>query len=416
MATTPFSLATALRMVPNALLRKYFDKLGHEEFDLVWEELKERDVDPVIQYVELLSSEERDQIESGLHSVSDLASDAGLNVLFQAATDSGCPEMITETPDKLGPWGKAMWIWLHYPRIFEKGEILLRLDQMSFWRKRTDLPNNTPDVSPVAIEHLQEEISSLLRGQGRGRDCTVEWLKRGEMFYFFAHPDDFVCNILVHDKEGRLAPKAIRQTLDIVFAYDPASESLELFAKSLPKRYKERLEVIFAETILHGKIDDYDPQAAYELDHLKHEFIYLKTDPADHVNVRIRRLRLLHRDDRRTVEITIDDSNPDELIGKAIRELLRIEERPLTQWKVTFATFRFIFHPKDGRKHGRQSFDVGYPRSCSLRNARPERIELIQKYLKKWNIDLAEPPKYSVDSVGEFKSTYPGIGSYPMEE
>lgn len=416
MATTPFSLSTALRMVPNALLRKYFDKLGHSEFDVVWDELKERDIEPILRYVELLPKEESDAIESGLHSVFDLASDAGLTALFQAAKDSGHSEMVTETPEKLGLWGKAMWIWLHYPRVFEKGEILLRLDRMSFWRKRTDLPNRSPDTSPVAIEHLQHQISDLLREQGRGRECTVEWLKRGETYYFFAHPDDFVSNLMVHDKEGRLAPKAIRQTLDIVYAYEPTKKSLELYAKKLPKNTKEQLEVFFAQTILHEKLPKYDPQVVYELDHLKHEFVNLKTDHADHVSVRIRRLRLLNPSESRTVEITIDDSKPNETIGKAIREVMRIEESPLTQWRVTFVTFRFIFHPMDGRKHGRQSFDVGYPRSCSLRNARPERIELIQKYLKKWDIDLADPPKYAAVSVGECDSSVSGLGDDPLEE
>lgn len=401
MATKPFSLLTTLRMVPNRLLREYLVKLGHAEFVVEWDAPKEKDIGPVFKYVQTLSDRDRDDLESGLHSISDLASDAGLAILFQAAQDYGFPELVTEAPEEYGTWGCAMWIWLHYPEIFEKGQILFQIEQMSFWRKRTDLPNTSPDVSEIAIEQLKYEISDLLREQGRGKDCTVEWLQRRDIYYFFAHPDDFVSQVLIHNKDGQLAPRAIRQTLHIVFAYNPGDQSLELYAKGINKPIKERFEVVFAKTILHWNLDNYDPEAAYELDHLKFSFVPLATDPSDRISVRIRKLRLSSLVDGRSIEIKIDDDDPTESIGKAIQEILRLDAVPLTQWKVTYVSFRFIFHQMDGRKHGRQSFDIGYPRSCSLRNARPERVELIQKYLKKWDIDLAEPPKYAAVAVGD---------------
>lgn len=417
MATRPFELKTSLRMIPNRLLREYLVKLGHIEFASEWNEPREKQIDPLFNYTQLLSDVERDEFESGLHSVSDLASDAGLTVLFQAAKDYSLPGIVNEAPEELGIWGRTMWVWLHYPGIFDKGQILFQIDQMSFWRKRTDLPNNdSPDTSDPALEHLKEEITDLLREQGRGKDCTVDWLKRGDLYYFFAYPDDFVSSVLVHDKEGHLAPKSIRTTLSIVFAYDPKHESLELFAKGLHKPVKERLEKIFAKSILHWKLNDYDPDAAYDLDRLKYVFDGLTVEPADKVSVRIRKLRLSSLVDGREVEIKIDDADPNDTIGKAIQEVIQIEERPLAQWQVTRASFCFVFHPLDGRKHGRQSFDIGYPRSCSLRNARPERVELIQKYLKKWDIDLADPPKYAAVSMGECDASFSGFRDDPLEE
>ncbi|WDI41476.1 hypothetical protein [Bremerella sp. P1] len=404
-------------MVPNCLLREYFVRHGHAEFVTEWDGEKEKDIGSVFEYIQLLDDRERDEIESGLHSVSDLASDAGLTALFQAARDYGLPDLVNEAAEELGIWGRTMWIWLHYPGIFDKGQILFQIDQMSFWRKRTDLPSNdSPDTSDPAIENLKEEISDLLREQGRGKDCTVDWLKRGDVFYFFAYPDDFVSSVLVHDKEGHLAPKSIRTTLSIVFAYDPKHSSLELFAKGLHKPVKEHLEKIFAGTILRWKLNDYDPDAAYELDRLKYAFDGLKVEPADRVSVRIRKLRLSSLVDGREVEIKIDDADPNDTIGKAIQEVIQVEEKPLDQWRVTRACFCFIFHPLDGRKHGRQSFDIGYPRSCSLRNARPERVELIQKYLTEWDIDLAKPPKYAAVSVGECDASFSGLRDDPLEE
>jgi hypothetical protein len=59
---------------------------------------------------------------------------------------------------------------------------------------------------------------------------------------------------------------------------------------------------------------------------------------------------------------------------------------------VTQVTLAFEFEPVDGRKPGSMSFDVSYPDSCSLRNQRPERLEMALKYLKRWNIDVTKSP------------------------
>ena len=46
-----FSLATVLRMVPNGLLRQWFELHGAEEFDPDWDRLGEREVDPMLDFL-----------------------------------------------------------------------------------------------------------------------------------------------------------------------------------------------------------------------------------------------------------------------------------------------------------------------------------------------------------------------------
>ena len=60
---------------------------------------------------------------------------------------------------------------------------------------------------------------------------------------------------------------------------------------------------------------------------------------------------------------------------------------PLWQWNVSSASIRFEFLPMSGWIPGQQTVDISFPRSCNLRSARSERVEIIQKYLKLWNID-----------------------------
>lgn len=163
-------------MVPNDLLKEFLEDLGHEEFDPKWDELKKRDdiVLPFLAYMDELPRPKYDELESGLHSVSDLASDGGFNALLEAGEACGMPNLGTLVPEDLCVWGRTMWVWLNHREIFDKAQILYQIEHMSWWRKRNDLPQNAPDVSATAIKKLARDISTLLKAQGRGKDCTVE--------------------------------------------------------------------------------------------------------------------------------------------------------------------------------------------------------------------------------------------------
>ncbi|MBX3433293.1 MAG: hypothetical protein KF847_08230 [Pirellulales bacterium] len=386
--TRPFCVPTVLRMVPNWLLEKFFEKLEHSDFDPKWKNLKEREIDPILDYLEELERNRLDDVESGLHSISDLASDAGLSVLMEAGKVCGVPNLGSLVPDELSVWGQSAWLWLNYRDVFDKAQIIYKIEHMSWWRKRNDLPEIDPDTSDEAIATFARDISSLLKASGRGKDCTVECLVRGSIHYFFAYPDDYVKSVLAHDADGVLSPELLRETLLLVFAYNQSDGSLELFAKGLNKAAKEQLERIFVDDVLHWSLGEYDPDAAYELNQLKDPLFDLTPDAADQIRIRIRKMRL--SGNGRRVLIEIDDDDPLDSIYKAIEECLNLGASPLSEWNATLVNFSFEFLPLDGRKPGRQSFDVAFPRSCSLRNARPERIEIIQKYLKRWKIDLAE--------------------------
>lgn len=395
-----FSIPTVLRMTPNALLEECFRELGHGDFDPRWRELRSQEIDPILDYLGELPLDRLNEIESVLRSVFDLACESGFQALVEAAPHCGVAGLASLVPDELSFYGRAMWVWLHHRPVFERAQVIHTVEHMAWWRKRNDLPANEPDMSADAKAQLEQDISTLLKSQGRGKDCTVETFARGAVTYFLAYPDDFVQNVTVHDEQGRLAPEAFRQTMLIVFAYDREEGTLETFAK-LPKPMKEQLEAIFADTILHWEIGPHEPGAVYELNQLKNPAFDLTPDPADRLRVRIRKMRLSAKYGGRRMLIEVDDDDPEDNIHKAIEECVNLETVPLSEWNVTLVTFCFEFLPLEGRKHGQQSFDVGYPRSCSLRNARPERVELIQKYLKRWKIDRAPTLETSALAVGD---------------
>ncbi len=394
-----FSIPTVLRMVSNALLEKFFERLGHGDFDPCWPKLKEREIDPILDYVGELPLDQLNEIESALRSIFDLACTSGFDALLEAGPHCDEPDLGSLAPDDLNVYGRATWAWLNHRKVFDKAQIIHQFEHMAWWRKRNDLPKNEPDTSLEAKANLETDISTLLKSQGRGKDCTVEMFTRGSVDCFFAYADDFVQNVFVHDEDGKLAAKAFRQTLLVVFAYDREEGSLETFAK-LPKKLKEQLEVIFARAILHWELGPHEPDAVYKLNQLKDSSFELKTEPADGLRVKIHKMRLSAKYSGRRILVEVDNEDPADNIHKAIKECVNLEVVPLSEWNAMQITFCFEFLPLEGRKHGQQSFDVRYPRSCSLRNARPDRIELIQKYLKRWEIDGVPTPKVSVIPVG----------------
>lgn len=394
-----FSVPTVLRMTANSLLRQFFDRIGHGKLDIPWADLRERDIQPVLDSLAGLPRIKYDRIEAILHSVFDLASESGINAILEAGATSGDDAIAEQMPQDFGAYSQAMWAWLNRHDVFERASLIHQVDDLSWWRKRTDLPHESPRNGPEAYHELEQALSALLvREQGRGKVCTVEPFHRDGTDYFVAHPDDYVDNVTVHDDDGKLSPRSLRRTFTIVFAFRAEDGSLELFAR-VPAKLKPRIEEIFAQTMLGVELDDWKPDA-YELNQLKNRTFALATDPDDCVRVHVRRFRLAVKNSRRRITVEADTDKAAHDIYDMMDEVLNKERLPLSSVNVTMATLCFEFLPIDGRKAGSMTFDVAYPYTCNLRNHRPERVEIAIKYLKRWGIDAAGRTAKPVAAVG----------------
>lgn len=396
-----FSIPTVLRMVPNDQLQEFFQRLGHGDLDIPWQEMGEREVGPMIKAIGGLTPHDQDKVEAELRSVFDLACESGTGAIFEAAINCGDLSMPASMPHDTGPYAKAMWAWLNRPEAFSKATLIHQVEHLSWWRQRNDLPIAAPDMSEAAKESLQRQISDLLTWeQGRGQVCTVETFSRADgTDYFFAYPDDFAQNIMAHDDDEQLAPRTFRQTFIIVFAFRRAEGTLELFAR-VPAKLKTKLEAVFARAILGVELGAWNPDAAFELNHLKNSTFKLETDAHDRLQVGIRRMRLALKSSGRRLWVEVDIDEEDDNIHKALEECLNREHVPLSGVHITQVTFCFEFLPLDGRKPGRTTFDVSFPSSCGLRNERAERVDLIHKYLKRWNIDRGRSPELALAAAG----------------
>ena len=319
--TRQFSIPTMSRMVPKPLLKEFLVRMDHGDLALDWELLSERKIGPIIDALGDLAKDELDKIESALRGVFDLACETGINALIEGALQCGEMNLPVVMPADVGPYHKAMWAWLNRPQAFEKASLIHQVDNLTWWRKRNDLPQREPRSGAEVVRRLEEELSELFTWeQGRGQKCTVERFCRSDgTHYFFAHPDDFVQNVVTHDAEGNLVPQAIRPTFVVVFAYRATEGSLELYAK-VPTKLKPKLEAMFADVALGKELGPWEPDASYDLNVLKDRHLDLTPDLEDRLDVAIKKLRLSFKNTgrRALLEVTEEDDDIYQMIDDTL--------------------------------------------------------------------------------------------------
>jgi hypothetical protein len=394
-----FSVRTVLRQTSNNLLRQLLDQLEHTRLNINWGELDDKDIEPIHRALKTLPAVRYDEVEGILRTIFDLACETGIAAIHEAVTCLDIPAALTGFPSEDGLYNQALWAWLHRREAVELADLIHRIENFSWWRRRDDLPRLEPDASPETLRRLESELSTLLETeQGRGRNCTVEVLARTRTRYYFAYPDDYVQNVTTHDDRGKLIPRTFRRTFSVVFAFDPADGVLELYAGRLSPRLKQQIEKVFARVVFGVDLAPW-AKPTYELDRLKFRSTPLATDPADRVEMSIRQMRLKIRGTQRQVTLTADPNRGPGGIYDMMDEVLNSERVPLSAVDVTLVSFCLEFLDAPRGRGRTLTFDVASPNTCSLRNQRQDRIDLAMKCLARWGI-YAQHSDPGVAAVG----------------
>ena len=387
-------------MVPNDLLQTWFEQRVPGDIDFKWSQLGEREIDPMVDHLTDLPRAIGIKLENDLRGVYELACDVGMQSIVEAAKHRGETDLLDAFPDNLNLYGRAMSVLLHASELYNEALSIREMDDVSFWRTRNDLPQINVTMTALMRERLGREVSSLLKSEGRGQQCSVESIQTGSRIDVFLYPDDFIRNDHTHDDDNRLTPHAFRPTCEIVLEFDGDVGTLKLSAPSISKSHKEEIERLFAKIALNWDLPPFDPGASYRLDHLKDSAVQLMTDPADQIRVRIEKMMLFNQLTGREHELRVRRRDPTDTIHQAILEETDPSVMPLSHADVLKVTFLFEFSQTPDRRGGRQTITVMRPRSCNLKNARPERADIIQKCLRLWEVDCATSDQADPVSVG----------------
>lgn len=381
-----FSIPAVLRLIPNELLEQFFIQFRQNCYGVPWDRMGERQAEKLVNLLRMWPDETREFIEGVLRNVFDLACESGQQALREAADDLGLRSQLSEALETGSLYRRAMWAWLEAPEVFEKALAYHQIEHRHGWRKRDDLPHAAPRTDHHALDSLARDISRLLvTEQGRGQHCTVEHFQRDNgTDYFCCYPDDFIRAVTLHDDDGKLTTRSVRQTFEIVFAFHQPTGTLETSA-AVPTRLKTPLEEAFAWMILDTEVGPRVPRQVYHLDRLKDRDFRLETIPTDEIHVELKRLRLDLPDRTRRITLESRDGESHDVL-RMVDQCLNEEEVPLSDVRITSATLRFLFRKTLRRRAGSMTIDVSAPNTCNLRSQPPERADVARRHLRMWRI------------------------------
>jgi hypothetical protein len=400
-------------MTEKSLLRLFFESFGADVGQVPWDNLKRNDIADLQKLFDELPPNKRDQAEIALRHIHSLACEQGMEELSKAAESFQHDESWNEFfQSQKSLYTKSLSAWLDYRDIFDHAVQFFEVDSLTWWRKRLDLPKIKPSFDINIRNGLEEDIETLLKTtQGRGYTCTVEMAVRPNgVYYFFAHPDDYVHDSLVHDNDRLLVHQTIRQTFEIVFAYNSIEGTSELSAK-LPKRIKESLEGIFLKHIL-GIDASEDEEKPFDLSMLLDPNFKLTTLPDDNLQVFVNGITFNWGTDY-TVGYFAKGSDSVrefalERIGDAVNHQRIVVKR---------ARFRFVFLCADQGKPRTLTFEIGPPFTCTLKNQQPDRVEKAHYYLKQWRMEhVQEENSHTQRNVGHSSGLVTGQVSVDRAE
>ncbi|WP_254508206.1 hypothetical protein [Anatilimnocola floriformis] len=119
-------------MAPKEMLAQVFAELGHSECQIPWMLLERNErVERAMEYLNGLQQEQRNQIESVLRSISDLACDSGIRAIFAAAPLCNVYDFEAILPEELGTWGRAIQVWLEHRRVFDRAQVIHHVDRLA---------------------------------------------------------------------------------------------------------------------------------------------------------------------------------------------------------------------------------------------------------------------------------------------
>lgn len=380
-----FSLPSVLRQIPNELLQQFFEQMPYPCYSIDWHQLREREASGLVNLLRLWPDEARQFVEEVLRNVFELACPSGNQAFREAASELGVLHEFQNPLSTGSLYRRAMWVWLESPDVFEKALLYQQVECRTGWRKRDDLPQVEPRTDEHALDCLARDLSQILMNeQGRGRHCTVEHFQRDNgTDYFCCYPDDFVRTVTLHDDQGELQMRSVRQTFEIVFAFDRTTGILETSA-AVPARIRVSLEESFAWMILDTQLGPHTPRQVYHLNRLKDRDFRLETMPADDVHVELRRMRLELPDGTR--RITLESRGESHDVLQMVEQCLNEEEVSLETVNITSATLRFLFRSTVNRRRGSMTINVSAPNTCNLRSHPAERAEVARRHLKLWRI------------------------------
>jgi hypothetical protein len=390
------------RQMPNALLARFFQKRDLlMEFDFA--SMPEGKPDALFAAWFELPEEPRHQLDAEFRDIFEMSCEKGFKAIIDEAEwqMQPTPEKLTGFIDALSAqpshYHRAMLTYLDHAECWRGATRFYHADSLPYWRKRKNMGHKPAAVDQASIDELADLIRHYFhRTEGRGNNCVVEALRRGELDYFFAYPEDY-SQQSIEWVDGEFGRRPHNPAFEVVYVYSQKDGTLDLNFRGSHKAI-EPLQGMFANAIL--KLDELPPdpkdQRVYNLNPLRRknfQFTYRAGSGIE--NVLVKKLRLSSRarkGDRITVEA---DANED---ADAIYTLLEKigQSIPLHLFNATQVELAASVITKPDKPAKSVTIRITYPNSSSLKY---DEVDLkLREMLETSGIEPKEPTEQDEES------------------
>lgn len=368
-----YSTKDFFRRAPNTLLERYF--LSHGIFsDLNIAEMKAPKVEPLFTAWLNLPASQTKPMEADFLQIHGLSNEKGFLALIDEAQyhlkneQTALDEFVKKLASLPNHYHRALTVFLDHPEYWKGAVRFSHADTLTYWRKRKNLSNK-----PVSLEHkdreqLAKEISTYFHlTEGRGNNCLIEVLRRGDLDYFFAWPEDH-SQQSIEWVNGEFNNRPHNPAFEVVFVYSQSDGSLDLNYRGSRKAL-EPLQAMFAKVIL--KLDELPPDPAdervYDLAQLGQNDFNFTYDPGSGItSVAIKKMQLTSRatkGDRVTLEANAKQ-NP-----KGIYDLLGTigKSLDLNLYDITQVELSASIQEETDKPPKRITIRITHPNTCSLK-------------------------------------------------
>lgn len=361
------------RQMPNVLLARFFQERDLlMEFDFTG--MPDSKPDALFAAWFELPEYLRHQLDAEFRDIFEMSCEKGFRAIIDEAKWQlrDFPEKSAEFIDAMSAqpshYYRAMLTYLNHDECWRGATHFFHADTLPYWRKRKNMGHKPAAVDPASIDELAKLIRHYFhRTEGRGNNCVVEALRRGELDYFFAYPEDY-SQQSTEWVDGEFGRRPHNPAFEVVYVYSQKDGTLDLNFRGANKAI-EPLQGMFANAIL--KLDALPPdpkdQRVYNLTPLRRRnFQFTYSAGSGIENVLVKKLRLSSRGrkgDRITVEA---DANED---ADAIYTLLdKIGQSvPLHLFNVTQVELAASVITKPDNPAKSVTIRITYPNSCSLK-------------------------------------------------
>lgn len=368
-----YSTRSFFRQIPNALLARYFERQGVLT-DLDWSAIKETHPEELFEAWLALPDEQRNTMDVEFAEIFEMSCEKGFRAIIDEASwhMQDEPDALTRFVETLSDlpnhYHRAMVTYLDHDAYWNGATRFYHADTLPYWQKRKNLPHISATVDETSLENLADALRTYFhRTEGRGKNCVVEPLRRGELDYFFAYPEDY-SQQSIEWVNGTFDRRPHNPAFEVIYVYSQNEGSLDLNFRGSYKAI-EPLQGMFTTAIL--KLPELPPdpkdKRVYDLNPLRHKSFDFSYPVGSGIeDVAVKKLRLsskVHKGDRITLEGDTNRSSRrvyallDE-VGKSV---------PLHLYNVTQVEISASIAVDRNKPPKAVTIRITHPNSCSLK-------------------------------------------------